>query len=86
MYDLIVLGGGDPDFHRENAFLLAHALNKLGVKTVRGDLRVVVFIALDPAIDGQVHRLQIPIAVIGQHHFHLPGAVRVIEQIHPLAD
>jgi D-alanyl-D-alanine carboxypeptidase/D-alanyl-D-alanine-endopeptidase (penicillin-binding protein 4) len=38
--DLIVVGGGDPDFHSENAFLVAHALNTLGVKTVRGDLRV----------------------------------------------
>jgi D-alanyl-D-alanine carboxypeptidase/D-alanyl-D-alanine-endopeptidase (penicillin-binding protein 4) len=38
--DLFVVGGGDPDFHRENAFLLARALNDLGVKTIRGDLRV----------------------------------------------
>jgi D-alanyl-D-alanine carboxypeptidase/D-alanyl-D-alanine-endopeptidase (penicillin-binding protein 4) len=38
--DLIVVGGGDPDFHRENAFLVARALNDLGVKTVRGDLLV----------------------------------------------
>ena len=38
--DLIVVGGGDPDFHRENAFLVARALNDLGLKTVRGDLRV----------------------------------------------
>ena len=38
--DLIVVGGGDPDFHRENAFLVARALNDLGVKTIRGDLLV----------------------------------------------
>jgi D-alanyl-D-alanine carboxypeptidase/D-alanyl-D-alanine-endopeptidase (penicillin-binding protein 4) len=38
--DLIVFGDGDPDFHRENAFLVARALNDLGVKTIRGDLLV----------------------------------------------
>jgi D-alanyl-D-alanine carboxypeptidase/D-alanyl-D-alanine-endopeptidase (penicillin-binding protein 4) len=38
--DLIVIGGGDPDFHRENAFLVARALNDLGVRTIRGDLLV----------------------------------------------
>jgi D-alanyl-D-alanine carboxypeptidase/D-alanyl-D-alanine-endopeptidase (penicillin-binding protein 4) len=32
--DLIVLGSGDPDFHAENAFLVAQALNELGVEHV----------------------------------------------------
>ena len=38
--DLIVLGNGDPDFHAENAFLVALRLNELGIRTVRGSLRV----------------------------------------------
>ena len=39
--DLIVVGGADPDFHVENAFLVARALNRLGVNTVTGQLVVV---------------------------------------------
>jgi len=39
--DLIVVGGADPDFHVENAFLVARALNRLGVKSVTGQLVVV---------------------------------------------
>jgi D-alanyl-D-alanine carboxypeptidase/D-alanyl-D-alanine-endopeptidase (penicillin-binding protein 4) len=38
--DLLVIGGGDPDFQRENAFLIALRLNEMGLKTVLGDLRV----------------------------------------------
>jgi len=38
--DLLVEGGGDPDFHVENAYLVARALNRLGVREVRGALRV----------------------------------------------
>ena len=38
--DLIVQGSGDPDFHAENAFLVAQALNRLGVREVRGKLIV----------------------------------------------
>ena len=34
--DLIVEGGGDPDFHVENAFLLAGALNREGILQVSG--------------------------------------------------
>lgn len=37
---LVVTGGGDPDFHMENAFLVARELNRLGVHTVDGDLVV----------------------------------------------
>lgn len=36
--DLLVLGSGDPDFHVENAYLVARALNQAGLKTVRGRL------------------------------------------------
>ena len=39
--DLIVAGGADPDFHVENAFLVARALNRAGIKTVTGRLVVV---------------------------------------------
>jgi D-alanyl-D-alanine carboxypeptidase/D-alanyl-D-alanine-endopeptidase (penicillin-binding protein 4) len=35
---LVVLGGGDPDFHLENAFLVARELNRLGVRVVRDGL------------------------------------------------
>jgi D-alanyl-D-alanine carboxypeptidase/D-alanyl-D-alanine-endopeptidase (penicillin-binding protein 4) len=38
--DLIVLGSGDPDFHVENAFLVAQALNEMGVERVTGALIV----------------------------------------------
>lgn len=38
--DLVVLGGLDPDFQLENAFLLAQALNDLGVARVTGALVV----------------------------------------------
>ncbi len=38
--DLLVQGTGDPDFHAENAFLVAARLNQLGIRRVRGILRV----------------------------------------------
>lgn len=38
--DLVVLGGGDPDFHVENAYLVAVALNRAGLREVRGSLVV----------------------------------------------
>jgi D-alanyl-D-alanine carboxypeptidase len=38
--DLLVYGGGDPDFHVENAYLVARALNSVGVRSVRGRLLV----------------------------------------------
>jgi len=38
--DLVVVGAGDPDFHVENAFLVARALNEIGVRRIRGDLLV----------------------------------------------
>jgi D-alanyl-D-alanine carboxypeptidase len=34
--DLVVQGSGDPDFHVENAFLVAQALNEVGVERVTG--------------------------------------------------
>jgi D-alanyl-D-alanine carboxypeptidase/D-alanyl-D-alanine-endopeptidase (penicillin-binding protein 4) len=34
--DLVVLGSGDPDFHVENAFLVAQALNRMEVERVTG--------------------------------------------------
>ena len=38
--DLVIQGSGDPDFHVENAFLLAEALNAVGVREVSGALVV----------------------------------------------
>jgi D-alanyl-D-alanine carboxypeptidase/D-alanyl-D-alanine-endopeptidase (penicillin-binding protein 4) len=38
--DLVVLGGGDPDFHAENAFLVARRLRDAGVRRVTGRLVV----------------------------------------------
>lgn len=38
--DLVVQGGGDPDFHAENAFLVADALNRMGIRQVTGALIV----------------------------------------------
>ena len=38
--DLIVRGSGDPDFHMENAWLVAEALNRLEVRRVAGKLVV----------------------------------------------
>ena len=38
--DLLVFGGGDPDFHVENAYLVAQALNRGGLRSVRGRLLV----------------------------------------------
>jgi len=34
--DLVVQGGGDPDFHVENAFLVARALNELNIERITG--------------------------------------------------
>jgi len=38
--DLIVIGGGDPDFHVENAYLVARELNRRGLRRVRGAMLV----------------------------------------------
>jgi D-alanyl-D-alanine carboxypeptidase/D-alanyl-D-alanine-endopeptidase (penicillin-binding protein 4) len=38
--DLVVNGTGDPDFQAENAFLVAEALNRIGIRQVHGDLIV----------------------------------------------
>jgi serine-type D-Ala-D-Ala carboxypeptidase/endopeptidase (penicillin-binding protein 4) len=38
--DLVVRGSGDPDFHLENAFLLAEALERHGIRRVTGALMV----------------------------------------------
>jgi D-alanyl-D-alanine carboxypeptidase/D-alanyl-D-alanine-endopeptidase (penicillin-binding protein 4) len=38
--DLLVFGGADPDFHVENAWRVARALNRAGVRTVEGKLLV----------------------------------------------
>lgn len=38
--DLLVLGGGDPDFHVENAQLVARRLAQLGIRRIEGDLVV----------------------------------------------
>lgn len=38
--DLWIVGGGDPDFHVENAYLLAARLNELGISSVTGKLHV----------------------------------------------
>ena len=38
--DLVVVGGADPDFHVENAFLVARALERLGLRQVSGRLVV----------------------------------------------
>ncbi len=38
--DLVVTGEGDPDFHVENAYLVARELNRLGLFEVRGRLLV----------------------------------------------
>ena len=40
MGDLVVLGGGDPDFHGENVWLVAERLRALGVREISGDLLV----------------------------------------------
>ncbi len=36
--DLVIIGGADPDFHAENAWLVAHELSKLGISGITGDL------------------------------------------------
>jgi D-alanyl-D-alanine carboxypeptidase/D-alanyl-D-alanine-endopeptidase (penicillin-binding protein 4) len=38
--DLVVQGSGDPDFQAENAFLVAQALNRMGVRRVMGSIVV----------------------------------------------
>jgi serine-type D-Ala-D-Ala carboxypeptidase/endopeptidase (penicillin-binding protein 4) len=38
--DLVVIGAGDPDFQAENAFLVAEALNRVGIREVHGNLIV----------------------------------------------
>ncbi|MEN8162979.1 MAG: D-alanyl-D-alanine carboxypeptidase [Acidobacteriota bacterium] len=36
--DLVIVGGGDPDFQAENAWLVAHELSIIGITGVTGDL------------------------------------------------
>jgi len=36
--DLVVTGGGDPDFQAENAWMVAEELSKLGIHSISGDL------------------------------------------------
>jgi D-alanyl-D-alanine carboxypeptidase/D-alanyl-D-alanine-endopeptidase (penicillin-binding protein 4) len=38
--DLVVHGAGDPDFQAENAFLVAEALNRMGIRKVSGSIVV----------------------------------------------
>lgn len=38
--DLVIIGGADPDFQAENAWLVAHELSELGISGVTGDLVV----------------------------------------------
>ncbi len=38
--DLVVRGGGDPDFQWENAYLVARELNRLGLHRVEGRIRI----------------------------------------------
>ena len=38
--DLLVAGGGDSDFHVENAYLVARSLDRQGIREVRGSLLV----------------------------------------------
>ncbi len=38
--NLVVVGAGDPDFHVENAYLVARGLNGLGIRAARGDILV----------------------------------------------
>ena len=38
--DLVVRGGGDPDFQWENAYLIARELNRLGMRRVEGRIRI----------------------------------------------
>jgi len=48
--DLVVVGGGDPDLQPENAFRIARALNRLGVRRVDGRL-----VAVPPLFFGWDH-------------------------------
>jgi len=38
--DLVVRGGGDPDFQWENAYLVARELNRMGLRRVEGRVRI----------------------------------------------
>jgi D-alanyl-D-alanine carboxypeptidase/D-alanyl-D-alanine-endopeptidase (penicillin-binding protein 4) len=38
--DLVVRGSGDPDFQSENAFLVADALNRMGIRKITGSIVV----------------------------------------------
>jgi len=38
--DLLVFGSGDPDFHIENAYLLAREINRIGIRKIHGNLLV----------------------------------------------
>ncbi len=38
--DLVIIGGADPDFQAENAWLVAHELNNLGISSITGDIAV----------------------------------------------
>jgi D-alanyl-D-alanine carboxypeptidase/D-alanyl-D-alanine-endopeptidase (penicillin-binding protein 4) len=58
--DIIVLGGADPDFQIENAFMVALRLNEIGIRSIRGRLLVDdrFWIGWEK---GSAHRLEDPV-------------------------
>ena len=54
--------------------------------TLRADLRLVILVSLDPAVDVQIHHCKIPVAFLLPVYFHLLRTVLMVEQIHALAD
>jgi serine-type D-Ala-D-Ala carboxypeptidase/endopeptidase (penicillin-binding protein 4) len=65
--DLIVTGGADPDFHLENAALVAHRLNSMGIRHVTGDLVVtgLFWLGWEQGIEGRVEAPEDRVRVMG---------------------
>lgn len=65
--DLVVDGGADPDFHLENATLVARRLNSLGIRRVTGDLVVtgLFWMGWEQGVEGRVEDPALRARVMG---------------------
>jgi D-alanyl-D-alanine carboxypeptidase/D-alanyl-D-alanine-endopeptidase (penicillin-binding protein 4) len=65
--DLIVTGGGDPDFHLENVALVARELNAIGIERVTGDLAVagLFWLGWEHGVEGRLNDPEARARVMG---------------------
>jgi D-alanyl-D-alanine carboxypeptidase/D-alanyl-D-alanine-endopeptidase (penicillin-binding protein 4) len=66
--DLIVTGGGDPDFHLENVALVTRRLNAMGIERVTGDLVVtgLFWMGWEHGVEGRLEDAEVRGRVMGE--------------------